>query len=60
LSDRRQCRRWWPVIWILSLLPPNVVIRGSAVPTVMILSIIPTFIDRIISAANITTVEQLR
>jgi NitT/TauT family transport system substrate-binding protein len=40
---------------------PNVVNpRLGGADFVMILSIIPTFIDHIISAANITTVEQLR
>ena len=40
---------------------PNVVNpRLGGADLVMILSIIPTFIDHIISAANITTVEQLR
>ena len=40
---------------------PNVVNpRLGGVDAVMILSIIPTFIDHIISAANITTTEQLR
>ena len=40
---------------------PNVVNpRLGGADVVMILSIIPTFIDHIISAANITTVEQLR
>ena len=40
---------------------PNVVNpRLGGADTVMILSIIPTFIDHIVSAANITTTEQLR
>jgi len=40
---------------------PNVVNpRLGGVDTVMILSIIPTFIDHIISAANITSPEQLK
>ena len=40
---------------------PNVVNpRLGGVDAVMILSIIPTFIDHIVSAANITTTEQLR
>ena len=40
---------------------PNVVNpRLGGADLVMVLSIIPTFIDHIISAANITTVEQLR
>ena len=40
---------------------PNVVNpRLGGADTVMILSIIPTFIDHIVSAANITTVEQLK
>jgi len=40
---------------------PNVVNpRLGGADFVMILSIIPTFIDHIITAANITTVEQLR
>jgi NitT/TauT family transport system substrate-binding protein len=40
---------------------PNVVNpRLGGADTVMILSIIPTFIDHIISAPNITTAEQLR
>src|ERR671915_1180789 len=40
---------------------PNVVNpRLGGADAVMILSIIPTFIDHIISAANITTAEQLR
>jgi len=40
---------------------PNVVNpRLGGVDAVMVLSIIPTFIDHIISAANITTTEQLR
>src|ERR687890_546795 len=40
---------------------PNVVNpRLGGAETVMILSIIPTFIDHIISAPNITTTEQLR
>ncbi len=40
---------------------PNVVNpRLGGADFVMILSIIPTFIDHIISAANVTTVEQLR
>lgn len=40
---------------------PNVVNpRLGGAGTVMILSIIPTFIDHIVSAADITTVEQLR
>lgn len=40
---------------------PNVVNpRLGGADTVMILSIIPTFIDHIVSAANITTVDQLK
>ncbi len=40
---------------------PNVVNpRLGGVDAVMVLSIIPTFIDHIVSAANITTTEQLR
>ncbi len=40
---------------------PNVVNpRLGGADVVMILSIVPTFIDHIISAANITTVEQLK
>ena len=40
---------------------PNVVNpRLGGAGTVMILSIIPTFIDHIVSAANITTTEQLK
>ena len=40
---------------------PNVVNpRLGGADTVMILSIIPTFIDHIVSASNITTTEQLR
>lgn len=40
---------------------PNVVSpRLGGAGTVMILSIIPTFIDHIVSAANITTTEQLK